>query len=94
MDYVSLGFILLSGLLAWNEISNLKKKNLALENRLDELAKATGNDTLSNDYISDDLRKQLLELKNKGEQIQAVKCLREETGFDLLRAKQYIDNLN
>ncbi len=94
MEYLTLALIILSGLIVWNEISNLKKKNCELENRLNELAKTTGNIALSSDYISDDLKNQLLELKNKGDNVKAVKCLRDDTGFDLLRAKQYIDELN
>jgi ribosomal protein L7/L12 len=85
--------VVVSGLIAWNEISNLKKKNRELENRLNKLAKMTGNSDLSSDYISDDLKQQLLELKNKGADIEAVKCLRTVTGLDLLTAKQYIDEL-
>ena len=93
MEDLIFTLIILSGLIAWNEISNLKKKNQELEKKMNELAKTTGNTTLSTDYISDDLRNQLLELKNKGDNVKAVKCLRDNTGFDLLRAKQYIDEL-
>lgn len=94
MEYSVLALLIVSALIAWNEISNLKKKNLELEKRLNELAKVTGNGNLSSDYVSDVLRQQLLELKKKGNQVEAVKCLRIETKMDLLAAKQYIDELN
>lgn len=33
-------------------------------------------------------------MKQNGQMVQAVKSLREKTGLDLVRAKQYIDRLS
>ena len=42
MEYIILGPIVISGLLAWNSISVLKKKNQKLMTHFDNLADKTG----------------------------------------------------
>lgn len=93
MDHLTLGLIILSGFLAWNTISDLKTENRELKNRLDRLADVTGHKELSSSFVNESLKYELLILKNKGEDIRAIKLLRSNTGMDLLNAKQYIDAL-
>lgn len=65
-----------------------------LEERLDGLATRTGQDEYKSDYVSEKLQIELKQMKQNGQMVQAVKHLRESTGLDLLRAKQYIDRLS
>lgn len=75
------------------EIYNLKRKNSEIELRLNMLLQETGKTELSTDYVSDELKKKLLELKASGNFIEAVKQLRKCTTFDLYKAKKYIEDL-
>ena len=45
------------------------------------------------DYIDEILRNELTLLKQSGQDAEAVKRLREQTGWSLLEAKRYIDRL-
>lgn len=86
-------FILIGLLLVWSAINEMKKENKELKKRLDDLAKATGYEELSSNYVEESLKSELAMLKSKGEDIQAVKLLREKTGMGLVPAKQFIDDL-
>lgn len=86
-------FILIGLLLGWSAINEMKKENKELKKRLDDLAKATGYEELSSNYVEESLKSELAMLKSKGEDIQAVKLLREKTGMGLVHAKQFIDDL-
>lgn len=72
----------------------LQQRVHRLEERLNGLATRTGQDEYKSDYISKKLQNELKQMKQNGQMVQAVKHLRESTGFDLLRAKQYIDRLS
>lgn len=75
------------------EIKNLKDRNRDLEIRINMLLKDTGKEELSTLYVSSELREKLLELKNNGKFVEAVKLLRQSTTYDLVGAKDYIENL-
>ncbi|QUH20360.1 hypothetical protein [Alkaliphilus sp. B6464] len=48
---------------------------------------AAGHKELSSSFVNESLKSELLVLKNKGENIRAIKLLRSNTGMDLLNAK-------
>ncbi|WP_102400332.1 hypothetical protein [Haloimpatiens massiliensis] len=94
MEYtVLLAFIIISGLFTWNSIGDLNNKNQKLITRLDNLADKTGNPELSSKYVSVSLKDELISLKNEGKMVKAVKLLRDNTSFNLVQAKEYVDNL-
>lgn len=93
MEYSAIALVLIAGLLAYNEILALKKEIKNQEKRLNQLAKLTGHETLSSQWISDELKEQIIQLKRDGKEVEAIKKVREQTKMDLVEAKQYIDNL-
>lgn len=94
MEYSAIALVCIAGLLAYNEISTLKRKVRSLEERLSQLAKLTGHDDLSSYIVSDELREQVIQLKREGQEVEAIKKIREQTRMDLVEAKQYVDTLN
>lgn len=64
-----------------------------LEERLDALAGSTGHEEYKTYYIDDKLRNELVQLKQGGQAVQAVKHLREQTGLDMVQAKRFVDQL-
>lgn len=94
MEYSILGLVIICVIRAYNEISVLKKRVKELEQRVNQLAEKTGNDNLSSEYVSDELRELILNLKKSGKEVEAIKKLRKETGYSLLKAKQFVDKMN
>ncbi|WP_085832008.1 50S ribosomal protein L7/L12 [Clostridium merdae] len=94
MEYSAVALVFIAGLLAYNEISALKKVIASQEKRLNQLAKLTGHEDLSSHWVSDEIKEQIIQLKRDGKNVEAVKKVREHTQMDLLEAKQYVDNLN
>jgi ribosomal protein L7/L12 len=93
MDYSAIALVLIVGMLAYNEISALKRKISSQQNRLNQLAKLTGHDDLSSYSVPVELEEQAIQLKRDGKKVQAIKVIREQTQMDLLEAKQYVDQL-
>ncbi|WP_369283275.1 hypothetical protein [Oscillibacter sp. GMB15532] len=92
MKYLTIALVIAVGLLAHTQISTLKGIIKNQEKRLNQLAKLTGHGELSSFFVSDQLKEELVQLKQNGKIVKAVKKLREQTQMDLLKAKQYIDN--
>jgi len=93
-EYYAIAFVCIVELLAYHEISTLKKVIRNQEKRLNHLAKLTGHEDLSSYWISDKLKEQVIQLKRDGKEIEAIKNIREQTQMDLIEAKQYVDKLD
>lgn len=94
MEYSAMALVCIAGLLAFNEITALKKKMKDQEKRFNQLASLTGYDHLSSFYVADELKEQVIQLKRDGKVTEAVAKIREQTQMDLLEAKQYVDELD
>ena len=57
------------------------------------MCKITGNLKLASDFISDEEKEHIIQLKNTGREVEAIKKVREATSMDLVQAKQYVDKL-
>lgn len=93
MEYSILAIVVMSGLLAWNEIKSLKTRISSLEERLNQLARQTNHENISSDWVSDEVNELVTKLKQTGKQVEAVKTIREHTQMSLIEAKQYVDKL-
>lgn len=93
MEYSVIALVLIVGMLAYNEISELKRIISSQDKRLNQLAKLTGHDDLSSYWVSDELKEQAIQLRRAGKKVEAIKKIREQTQMDLLEAKQYVDQL-
>lgn len=94
MDFSAIALVCIVGMLAYHEISTLKGKVRSLEERVNQLAELTGHDDLSSYKVSDELKEQVSQLKRNGQEVEAIKKIREQTRMDLTQAKQYVDALN
>ncbi|WP_304508806.1 hypothetical protein [Anaerotignum sp.] len=94
MEQSYFALIIIVGLLAISEISTLKKNMKKQEERINQLAKLTGHEYLSSNWISDELYETVRLLKQSGKKVEAVKKIREHTQMTLVEAKQYVDDLN
>lgn len=75
------------------EIDKLKKQVKSQQTQIDALCKQTGNSDLTTYYISDEDKEYIIHLKNSGNEVEAVKKVREITAMDLVEAKKYVDSL-
>lgn len=71
----------------------LQERVRRLEEKLDGLAGSTGQEKYKMYYIDEKLQNELKQMKREGQIVQAVKHLREQTGLDLVQAKQLVDRL-
>ena len=71
----------------------LQERVRRLEEKLDGLAGSTGQEKYKMYYIDEKLQKELKQMKQEGQIVQAVKHLREQTGLDLVQARQLVDRL-
>ena len=71
----------------------LQERVRRLEEKLDGLAGSTGQEEYKMYYIDDKLQNELKQMKQEGQIVQAVKHLREQTGLDLVQAKQLVERL-
>jgi ribosomal protein L7/L12 len=94
MEYFAVALVFIAGLLAYNEISALKRKVRNQEKRLNQLAKLTGYEELSSTMVSDELKEQAIQLKRDGKKVEAIKKIRVQTQMSLLEAKHYVDELD
>ncbi|MGT2933536.1 50S ribosomal protein L7/L12 [Streptococcus catagoni] len=95
MDYTWLFILGLYGILVTSLLtnSNKDKKIKKMQKQLDELCRLTGHEEIVSLNLSENEEALLLSLKNEGKNIEAIKKIRELTGADLTKAKEYIDNL-
>ncbi|WP_338598204.1 hypothetical protein [Clostridium baratii] len=94
MEYFIVLLFVIVGMLAFNEISVLKKRIKIQEDRLNELCKITGHDNLSSYWVSDELKEIAIHLKRTGKEVEAIKKIREQTQMSLIEAKQYVEKLD
>lgn len=94
MEYSAIILVCIAGLLAYIEISALKKVIQNQEKRLNQLAKLTGHEDLSSYWVSDELKAQVIQLKRNGKEIKAIKKIREQTQMNLIEAKHYVEKLD
>lgn len=71
----------------------LQERVRRLEEKLDGLAGSTGQEKYKMYYIDEKLQNELKQMKQEGQIVQAVKHLREQTGLDLVQARQLVDRL-
>ena len=71
----------------------LQERVRRLEEKLDGLAGSTGQEKYKMYYLDKKLQNELKQMKQEGQIVQAVKHLREQTGLDLVQAKQLVDRL-
>ena len=71
----------------------LQERVRRLEEKLDGLAGSIGQEKYRLYYIDDKLQNELKQMKQEGQIVQAVKHLREQTGLDLVQARQIVDRL-
>lgn len=71
----------------------LQERVRRLEEKLDGLAGRTGQEKYKMYYIDEKLQNELKQMKQEGQIVQAVKHLREQTGLDLVQARQLVDRL-
>lgn len=93
MEYSILAIVVMAGLLGWNEITSLRKRITSLEERLNQLAKRTNHEDISSDWVSDEVKELVMNLKQAGKEVEAVKTIRDHTQMSLIDAKQYVDKL-
>lgn len=93
MEYTMYMIVMLVAVLAYIEISALKKQVRALQKQLNALARATGHEVLSVWYLPEEVRTQAEQLKAAGKTVEAIKVIREATGLSLEDAKRTFDEL-
>ena len=71
----------------------LQERVRRLEEKRDGLAGSTGQEKYKMYYIDEKLQNELKQMKQEGQIVQAVKHLREQTGLDLVQARQLVDRL-
>ena len=71
----------------------LQERVRRLEEKLDGLAGSTEQEKYKMYYIDEELQNELKQMKQEGQIVQAVKHLREQTGLDLVQARQLVERL-
>ena len=71
----------------------LQERVRRLEEKLDGLAGSTGQERYKMYHLDEKLQNELKQMKQEGQIVQAVKRLREQTGLDLVQARQFVDRL-
>lgn len=93
MAYMLYVFVMLLAVLAYIEISSLKKRVRALQEKVDALAQAAGCADLALGFVPEDVRERAQALKANERSVEAVKVVREATGMSLVEAKKFVDAL-
>lgn len=93
MAYTLYVFVMLLAVLAYIEISFLKKRVRALQEKVDALAQASGCADLALGFVPEDVRERAQVLKANERSVEAVKVVREATGMSLVEAKKFVDAL-
>lgn len=94
MESVIFALLMISSMLIFNEISILKKQIKSQEERINQLAKLTGYDSISSFWVSDELKELATCLKRTGKEVEAVKKILQQTHMSLIEAKKYVDELD
>lgn len=94
MEHFISVLLIIGGMLAFNEISMLKRRIKSQEDCLNQLCKLTGHDNLSSYWVSDELKELAIHLKRTGKEVEAIKKIREQTQMSLIEAKQYVEKLD
>ena len=87
---IIVGTLLMYGYLAY---SASEKRIKVLEKRMYQLEKQLTQIQQGEEWREPDVNDELRELLQKGKMVEAVKRTREEFGWSLLDAKQYVDRL-
>ena len=90
------GILIIIALFLITEIlNNLKHKEQIkkLQKQINELCKVTGNENLMTANLTEEEKELVIHLKNTGKEVEAVKKIREFTGFDLVEAKKFYDDI-
>lgn len=93
MEYVLLLALVALLLAQYLRQRALQERVRRLEEKLDGLAGSTGQEKYKMYYIDEELQNELKQMKQEGQIVQAVKHLREQTGLDLVQARQLVDRL-
>ena len=93
MEYVIAFIVMIIVILLYMKINEVQKQLESQQMQIDNLCKITGNLKLASDFISDEEKKHIIQLKNTGREVEAIKKVREATSMDLVQAKQYVDKL-
>lgn len=93
MAYTLYVFVMLLAVLAYIEISSLKKRVRTLKEKVDALAQASGCADLALGFVPEDVRERAQALKANERSVEAVKVVREATGMSLVEAKKFVDAL-
>lgn len=87
---IILGAVLVFGYIFYNAAEQRVK---ALETRIRHVEKLLQHATQGQKIAEPDINEELRELLQKGKMVEAVKRTRQEFGWSLLEAKQYVDEL-
>lgn len=93
IEYGLLIVIIIICTVEYIEIARLKSQVKNQQHQIDKICNATTNEQISANYISDELKQDVTELKRAGKDTEAVKLLRNATSMSLLEAKEYFDKL-
>ena len=93
MEYVIAFIVMIIVILLYMKINEVQKQLESQKMQIDNLCKITGNLKLASDFISDEEKEHIIQLKNIGREVEAIKKVRESTSMDLVQAKQYVDKL-
>ena len=93
MAYVIAFIVMIIVILLYMKINEVQKQLESQQMQIDNLCKITGNLKLASDFISDEEKEHIIQLKNTGREVEAIKKVREATSMDLVQAKQYVDKL-
>lgn len=93
MEYGLAVLMIIGGILLYIKINELQKQVKSQQIQIDKLCKETNNQQLTTSFISDEEKEYIVHLKNRGNEAEAVKKVREVTSMDLVQAKQYVDTL-
>lgn len=81
------------GVVFYININECKRHIKFQQSQIDSLCKETGKPQLASTFISPEEKAEIVQLKNSGSRVKAVKKVREMTSMDLVQAKQYVDTL-
>ena len=93
MEDVIAFIVMIIVILLYMKINEVQKQLESQQMQIDNLCKITGNLKLASDFISDEEKEHIIQLKNTGREVEAIKKVREATSMDLVQAKQYVDKL-
>ena len=93
MEYVIAFIVMIIVILRYMKINEVQKQLESQQMQIDNLCKITGNLKLASDFIYDEEKEHIIQLKNIGREVEAIKKVRESTSMDLVQAKQYFDKL-